>query len=66
MPIFSTTEPTKMEVLHTGHQREELDIELEGKKLHRGDSFVYQGEQCAEKGRRREEYVEEYRPERTR
>ena len=31
----------KTEVLHIGHQREELDIELEAKKLTRGDSFVY-------------------------
>ena len=28
------------QVLHIGHQREELDIELEGKKLTQGDSFV--------------------------
>ena len=33
----------KTEVLHTGHQREELDIELEGKKLTQRDSFVYLG-----------------------
>ena len=33
----------KTEVLHIGHQREELDIELEGKKLTQGDSFVYPG-----------------------
>ena len=33
----------KTEVLHIGHQREELDIELEGKKLTQGDSFVYLG-----------------------
>ena len=31
----------KTEVLHLGHQREEPDIELEGKKLTQGDSFVY-------------------------
>ena len=31
----------KAEVLHIGHQREELDIELEGKKLNQLDSFVY-------------------------
>ena len=30
----------KTEVLHIGHQREELHIELEGKKLTQGDSFV--------------------------
>ena len=28
-------------MLHIGHQREELDIELEGKKLTEGESFVY-------------------------
>ena len=33
----------KMEVLHIGHQREELDIELEGKQLTQGDSFVNLG-----------------------
>ena len=32
-----------LKVLHIGHQREELDIELEGKKLTQGDSFVYLG-----------------------
>ena len=53
---------TKMEVLHIGHQSEELDIELEGKKLTQGDSFVYLG---VVTGRRRERYVEECRPERT-
>ena len=35
--------PEKMEVLHIGHQREELDIELEGKKLTQRDSFLYLG-----------------------
>ena len=30
-------------MLHIGLQREELDIELEGKKLTHGDSFVYLG-----------------------
>ena len=33
----------KTEVLHIGHQREDLDIELEGKKLTQGDSFLYLG-----------------------
>ena len=33
----------KTEVLHIGHQREELDIELEGKKLTQRDTFVYLG-----------------------
>ena len=30
-------------MLHIGHQSEDLDIELEGKKLTQGDSFVYLG-----------------------
>ncbi len=30
----------KTEVMHIGHQREELDIELEGEKLTQRDSFV--------------------------
>ena len=33
----------KTEVLHIGHQREELDIELDGKILNQRDSFVYLG-----------------------
>ena len=33
----------KTEVLHIGHQKEELDIELEGKKLTQRDGFVYLG-----------------------
>ena len=33
----------KTEVLHIGHQREELFIELDGKKLTQGNSFVYLG-----------------------
>ena len=33
----------KTEVIHISHQREELDIELEGKKLTQRDSFVYLG-----------------------
>ena len=33
----------KTEVLHIGHQREELDIELEGKILNQRDSFMYLG-----------------------
>ena len=45
-------------MLHIGHQREELDIELKGKKLNKRDSFVYiQEEQCVETGRRRERPV---------
>ena len=55
------------EVLLTGHQREELDIELEGKKLTQWDSFVYLGGAVSGDGKtERERYVEEYRPERTR
>ena len=42
----------KTEVLHIGHQREELDIELEGKKLTQRDSFVYLGEAVCEDGER--------------
>ena len=42
--LFTRHGPTinvkKTDVLHIGHQREELDIELEGKKLTQGDSFV--------------------------
>ncbi len=30
-------------MLHIGHQREELDIQLEGKKLTQGNSFLYIG-----------------------
>ena len=33
----------KTGVMHIGQQREELDIELDGKKLTQGDSFVYLG-----------------------
>ena len=33
----------KREILHIGNQREELDIELEGKKLTQGECFVYLG-----------------------
>ena len=55
----------KTEVLHIAHPREELRIELEEKKLPQGDSFVYLGGQCVEMERRRERYVEEYRPEQT-
>ena len=35
--------PEKTEVLFIGHYREELDIELEGKKLTQRDRFVYLG-----------------------
>ena len=56
----------KTEVLHIGLQREELDIELEGKKLTQGDSFGYLGRAVCGDGRRRERYFEEYRLERSR
>ena len=57
----------KTEVLNIGHHREELDIELEGKKLTQGDSFVYLGGAvCGDGKTGRERYVEEYRLERTR
>ena len=39
------------EVLHIGHQKEELDIELEGKKLTQGDSSVYLGGAVCEDGK---------------
>ena len=57
----------KTEVLHIGHQKEELVIELEGKKLTQRDSFVYLGVAvCGDGKTARERYVEENRPERTR
>ncbi len=53
--------------MHIGHQRDELDIELEGKKLTQGDSFVYLGGVvCGDGKTERERYVKEYRLERTR
>ena len=52
---------------HIGHHREELDTELEGKKLTQGDSFVYLGGAlCGDGKTERERYVGEHRPERTR
>ena len=51
--------------MHIGHQREELDIELEGKKLTQRDSVVYLGGAVCGDGKTGERYVEEYRPERT-
>ena len=64
--ILRVTAIFKTEVLYIGHQREELDIELEGKKLTQRDRFVYLGGAVCGTGRRRERYVEGYRPERTR
>ena len=38
-----------LEKTHMGHHREELDIELEGKKLNQRDSFVYlEGSVCGD------------------
>ena len=51
----------KIEVLHICHQREELDIELEGKILNQRDSFVYLGGAVCGDGKT-ERDVEEYRP----
>ena len=48
----------KTEVMHIGHQREELDIELEGKKVTQGTVSCTWEEQCVETGRGRERYVE--------
>ena len=46
---------------------EELDIELQGKTLTQGDSFVYlEGAVCGDGNTERARYVEEHRPERTR
>ena len=57
----------KTGVLHIGHRREELDIELEGKKRTQRDSFLYLGGAvCGDGKKERERYVEEYRPERKR
>ena len=52
-------------MLHIGHQREELDIELDGKKLTQGNSFMYIGGAVCGDGKT-ERCVEEHRPERTR
>ena len=42
-------------MLHIGHQREVLDIELEGKKLTQGNSFMYlEGAVCVDKKTERE------------
>ena len=53
-------------MLHIGNQREELDIEQEGKKLAQRDTFVYLGGAvCGDGKTERERYVEEYRLGRT-
>ena len=41
--FYQTLNLDKTEVLHIGHQREELDIDLVGKKLTQGDTFLYLG-----------------------
>ena len=43
LTLVATINLEKTELLHIGHQMEEMDIELEGKKLTQGDSFVYLG-----------------------
>ena len=49
-------------MLHIGHHREELDIELEGKKLTQGDSFVYlEGAVCVDGKSEREVRREQLR-----
>ena len=50
----------KTEVLHIGHQREELDIELEGKKLTQRDSFVYLGRAVCGDGKTEREVGEHF------
>ena len=45
----------KTEVLHIGHHREELDIELEGNKLTQRDSSVYLGETVCGDGKTKKE-----------
>ena len=45
-------------MLHIGHQREELDIELEGKKLTQGGQFGVPWRDCV---RRREDGEREVR-----
>ena len=45
-------------MLHIGHQRDELDIELEGKKLTQRDSFVYLGGAVCGYGKTERETVE--------
>ena len=67
VPLFFHYNLEKIEVLHIGHQREELDIELEGKILNQRDSFVYLGGAvCGDGKTERETYVEDYRPQQTR
>ena len=53
-------------MLHIGHQREELDIELEGKKVTQGEFRDLGGADGGDWKQERERYMEEYRPERTR
>ena len=58
----------KTEMLHIGHQREQLDIKLEGKKLtrSRGDSFVYLGGAVCGDGKTEREVRQRAHAERTR
>ena len=46
-------EKTEVQHIYIGHEREEMDIELEGKKLNQRDRFVYLGGEvyaCTETG----------------
>ena len=43
LTLVATINLENTELLHIGHHMEEMDIELEGKKLTQGDSFVYLG-----------------------
>ena len=58
----------KTEMLHIGHQREQLDIKLEGKKLTRGrgDRFVYLGGAVCGDGKTEREVRRRAQAERTR
>ena len=50
----------KTDVLHIGHQRGNLDIELEGKKLTQEDNFVYPvGAVCGDGKTEREGHSQE-------
>ena len=45
-------------MLHICHLRERVDIEMEGKNLTQGDSFVYLGGVVCGDGRWRERYAD--------
>ena len=48
----------KTEVLHICHQREEMDVEVDGKKQTQGDSSVYLGGAVCGDGKTKREYRE--------